>query len=250
MGGPWDRGPWDEANRPSRTDPRQPLGRLDKQIDWNAIQAAYEQYQRTWNRTYRFAEPWPADIKQQVDRLYRDDVEPLPGGMGCMQAAYQCLETIHPGQPKYEDDGRGSLREKVFDVSSKEKKFNSVDLMMEVLQREGRAGEPVSLTFDAKAGTWSPPAEAELLKMFEGTKQGVYFFGVSVHSGNHTVLLAVDNTPQADGKPHPRIFWLDQNTRGLTKDVTGGLGAELASHGTSPTKIWPLRPEQISRDAP
>lgn len=212
-----------------------------------AEERAIDEYlEEKWRRTYRFAEPWPADIRDKVHALYRDHVKRLPGGMGCMQAAYQCLETIHPDKPKYKDEGRDSLRERVYDISEKQKKYNSVDLMMDVLQRDGLAGEPLEVTFDGKA--WKPPAEAELLKMFDPARPGIYFFGISVAKGYHTVLLAVENTVGPDGKASQKIFWLDQKSKGLTNDVTGKLGAELDRYGKEPTRIWPLRPEQISRE--
>lgn len=242
--GPLDRlsdGQWRLRPRFQQRDPEQ-----------LAEERAVDEYlEEQWRRTYRFAEPWPADIRDKVHTLYRDHVERLPGGFGCMQAAYQCLETIHPDKPKYKDEGRGSLRERVYDVSEKEKKYNSVDLVMDVLQRDGQAGEPAVVTFDSKLKDTKPPAEAELLKMLDPTRPGIYFFGVSVAKGYHTVLLAVENTVGPDGKASQKIFWLDQNSKGLTNDVTGKLGAEFGKHGKNPeqpSRIWPLRPEQISRD--
>jgi hypothetical protein len=205
---------------------------------------------QAWMKTYRFAEPWPADIKAKVDALYKNDIKVVGAGMGCMLAAYKCLETIHPGQPKYDPKSaaRDSLLERVYDNSTE--KTRSVDKMMETLQKDGMAGEPVTVTFDAKAKTWSPSPEAEVLKMFDHKQEGVYFFGVSVSQGFHTVILAVDNTPQADGKPHPRVFWLDQASGGLNKDVTGAVGQHMLKSGTNASRIWPLRPEQVSRDTP
>ena len=221
-----------------------------------AEERAVDEYlMEQYKAIYRFAEPWPADIKQKVHDLYRNEVKTLEGGMGCMQAAYQCLETIHSGRPKYKDDGRESLREKVYDVSVNEKKFNSVDLMMETLQKDKLAGEPLVVTFDKKAKQWSPPPEAQVLSMFDSSRQGVYFFGVSVAKGEHTALVMVDNTPQADGRPSPRLYWLDQHTGGLDakSDVTGTLGTKLGEvwkDPARPNRIWPLRPEQMTRAQP
>jgi hypothetical protein len=202
-----------------------------------------------WKRTYRFAQPWGTAGRDEVDRVYRDEVDEPDNGMGCMAACYKGLEALYPDRPKYDNDpDRESLRKKVYDISVKEKKFNSVDLMMETLQKEGRAGEPLTVTWDAKAKAWNPPAEAELLRMFDHTQKGVYFYGLSVAKGNHTVLLAVDNTG-----PSPQVFWLDQHTRGLVKDVTGELGDKLGSVWKDPklpNHIWPLRPEQMSRATP
>ena len=212
-----------------------------------------------WLKTYRFAEPWPADIKDKLHALYKDKIDYINGYNGCMMAAYKCLETVHPGQPKYnpKDKDRSSLFERVYDTSVNDKKFNGVNLMMDTLRGDGMAGEPAVIKFDAKAKAFNPPPEAEVLKMFDHKQEGVYLFGVSVKGGNHTVILAVDNTPQPDGKPPPpRVFWLDQSTRGLTttNDVTGKFADRLTNFGArdpyNPTRIWPLRPEQTTKANP
>lgn len=198
------------------------------------------------NRMYRFAEPWPVSIKDDVHKLYRDSVAVLSGGMGCMQAAYQCLETIHKDQPKYADPGRESLREKVYDVSVKEKKYNNVELMMAELQKRGLAGEPLVVGYDAKAKGWEYDPEKELMKTFDAKKEGVYFYGVSVAKGEHTALLAVENVGGAQ-----KVYWLDQHSKGLdaTTEVTGTLGTKLGEvwkDPARPNRIWPLRPEQLT----
>jgi hypothetical protein len=201
-------------------------------------------------KPYRFAEPWPADIKDKIHKLYKNDVKVLSGGKGCMLAAYKCLETIHPGQPKRatkDDPGRDALMDRVFDNSTEATR--SVDKMMETLQKDGMAGEPLTVNF--KKGSWTPSPDEEVLKMFDHKQEGVYLFGVSVSKGFHTVILAVDNTPQPEGKPPgPRVYWLDQASGGLVKDVTGQVGQRMSRFGTNPSRIWPLRPEQISRNPP
>ena len=205
---------------------------------------------QAWLKSYRFAEPWPADIKDKLHKLYKNDVKVLPGGKGCMLAAYKCLETIHPNQPKratQDDAGRDALMDRVFDSTTEANR--SVDAMMAMLQKDGMAGEPV--TFNFKNGRYTPSPEEEVLKMFDPKQEGVYFYGVSVSKGFHTVILAVDNTPQPDGQPPPpRILWLDQGSKGMEKDVTGRLDRQLVQSGTNATKIWPLRPEQMTRANP
>jgi len=215
--------------------------------DTLAQQQATDEYLiAQYKAIYRFAEPWPASIKDDVHKLYRDSIAVLPDGMGCMQAAYQCLETIHPKQPKYADEGRESLREKVYDVSVKENKFNSVDLMMAELQKRNLAGEPLVVTFDKKAKDWDFDPEKEVLKMFDTKQEGVYFFGVSVAKGEHTALLAVENV---GGSQH--VYWLDQHSKGLdaSTEVTGRLGGKLGAvwkDPNRPNRIWPLRPEPLT----
>ena len=226
-----------------------PLYKSDEQADREVKRVMSEA--QAWTRTYRFAEPWPAEFKDKLHKLYEKDIKTLSGGMGCMEAAYKCLETVHPGRPKYDPKSteRDSLRHRVYDTSVNDKKFNGVDLMMETLQKDGLAGSPATVTWDAKANAFKPPPEEELLKMFDHKQEGVYLFGVSIKGGNHTAILAVDNTPQPEGKPPgPRILWLDQSAGGLKQDVTGTLADELKTHNAhdryNATRIWPLRPDR------
>ena len=201
-----------------------------------------------WKAVYRFAEPWGVDSRDEMHRVYRDEVEEPANGMGCMEACYKGLEVLYPDRPKYENDPkRESLRKKVYDISVGEKKFNSVDLVMDTLRAEGRAGDPLTVQWDRKAKAWDPPAEKELLTMFDPAQKGVYFFGLSVAKGNHTVLLSVDNTG-----PTPKVFWLDQHTRGV-KDVTGELDKKLGEvwkDPNLPNRVWPLKPVQMTKANP
>jgi hypothetical protein len=211
--------------------------------------ALYEYQLERWKAVYRFAEPWGIESRDEMHRVYRDEVEEPASGMGCMAACYKGLEVLYPDRPKYDNDPkRESLRKKVYDISVKDKKFNSVDLMMDTLRKEGRAGDPLTVQWDRKAKAWDPPAEKELLSMFDPTQKGVYFFGLSVAKGNHTVLLSVDNTG-----PTPKVFWLDQHTRGVVKDVTGELDKKLGAvwkDPNLPNRIWPLKPVQMSKADP
>ena len=52
-----------------------------------------------------------------------------------------------------------------------------------------------------------------------------YAFGLSLVDATHSVLLLVDFTGSAR-----RIYWLDQYTRGLTKEVTTTLDAEITAY--------------------
>src|SRR5262245_9807429 len=88
--------------------------------------ATYEHQMERWKAVYRFAEPWGTDRKDEIDRVYRDEVKEPANGMGCMEACYKGLEVLYPDRPKYENDPkRESLRKKVYDISVREKKFNS-----------------------------------------------------------------------------------------------------------------------------
>jgi hypothetical protein len=216
-------------------------------VEW--AKRVNEQVMEQWERTYRFAQPWGSSERDEIDRVYRDEVKEPANGMGCMAACYRGLEVLYADRPKYANDpDRESLQKKVWDIADSTGKFNNVDLMMETLRTEGRAGEPLTVTWDRKAKAWNPPPEEELMKMIDPAQKGVYFFGLSVAKGNHTVLLAVDNTADP-----PQVFWLDQHTRGLVKDVTGELGKKLGAHWRDPSlpnRIWPLRPVQMSTATP
>ena len=165
-----------------------------------AQQAADEALMAQYKAIYRFAEPWPASIKDEVHKLYRDTIKVLDGGMGCMQAAYQCLEQIHPKQPKYTDAGRESLRETVFDVAKTQNKYNNVELMMSELQKRGLAGEPLVVTFDKKAKDWDFDPEKELLKTFDPKQDAIE------NNGKAQILALLSKTQReswkkAQGKP-------------------------------------------------
>jgi hypothetical protein len=78
--------------------------------------------------------------------------------------------------------------------------------------------------------------------MTHSSVAGWYFFGFSLHAAYHSVILAVDKTDLAN----PRIYWMDQFSRGFSDDVSGKLPQKMKSfepsYGFSPTKLWQMMP--------
>jgi hypothetical protein len=78
-----------------------------------------------------------------------------------------------------------------------------------------------------------------------------YAFGLSLVDATHSVLLLVDFT--GSGR---RVYWLDQFSRGLSKEVTTTLDAEITTYTqnlwqrkldtkgirfSTPVRLWRLR---------
>lgn len=174
------------------------------------------------------------------------DVQPLHGGNargGCMNAVYEGLEVLY---------GLGNdFRREVYKASRAiEKKHgwpegaaNSVDLIMETLQKKGLAGE--GMQFRQKKGKWEPSVEKAILDKVPQNVPGWYYFGMSASGGFHSVMLAVDNTDQP-----PRIYWMDQFSEGCSArsssyvtdhpDVTNKLDEAISKVGNATTTVWPL----------
>jgi|GEM_PF-4313533 len=175
-----------------------------------------------------------------------EDVKPLHGTNargGCMNAVYEGLEVLF---------GLGDeFRREVYNRSRAiEKKHgweqgtaNSVDLIMETLQKKGLAGE--KMEFRHKKGQWEPSVEKAILDQVPSDVPGWYYFGMSASGGYHSVMLAVDNTNQP-----PRIYWMDQFSEGCHArssdyvtdhpDVTGKLDEAISQVGNATTTVWPL----------
>jgi hypothetical protein len=174
------------------------------------------------------------------------DVRPLHGGNargGCMNAVYEGLEVLY---------GLGDdFRREVYKASrAMEKKqglsegaANSVDLIMETLQKKGLAGE--EMQFWHKKGKWEPSVEKAILDKVPSNVPGWYFFGMSASGGYHSVMLAVDNTDQP-----PKIYWMDQFSEGCSArsssyvtdhpEVTNKLDEAISNIGNATTTVWPL----------
>src|SRR5262249_46458529 len=129
---------------------------------------------------------------------------------GCMNAVYEGLEVLY---------GLGDdFRREVYTTSRAIEKrhgwpegtANSVDLIMETLQKRGLAGEEVQ--FHHRKGKWEPSVEKAVLDKVPPNVPGWYYFGMSASGGYHSVMLAVDNTAQP-----PRIYWMDQFSEGCSK---------------------------------
>jgi hypothetical protein len=113
---------------------------------------------------------------------------------------------------------------------------------METLRTNGMAGNKITARYSSRKGVWEPAVEKIVLGMVDKNYLGWYFFGLSVSGGVHSVILVVDNS---DGLT-TKIYWMDQFSRGFTKNVTGKLDKELKdwepSYGYESTIVWPLIP--------
>lgn len=156
----------------------------------------------------------------------------------CMVAVYEGLGSL------YGDDYSDDLKQRVYSEARKVKKetgknTNTINRLMDTVQKDGKAGEKVKLQYKYKQN-WEPEPEATVLGMTSKTA-GWYFFGFSLHDAYHSVILAVDKTDVEDIK----LYWADQNASGL-QDVTGQLKEQMLSfepsYGYHHCYIWPLIP--------
>lgn len=170
---------------------------------------------------------------------YKKEVKPLPGG-GCMTAVYKGLEVLFSAE---ESTG---LRKQVYKDAKKimdktGEDTNSMTRIMETLEGQGKAGANVNIEYKARQKKWEPDPEQTVLSMVSTSLPGWYFFGLSLHGAYHSVMLAVDTTGGA-----PQIYWMDQFSRGFTKNVTGKLTNEMKdwkpSYGFATTRVWPILP--------
>ena len=116
---------------------------------------------------------------------------------------------------------------------------NTVEHILEKMRSDGRAGGKVTFEYKRRQKKWEPSVEETVLQMIDA-EPGWYFFGLSVSGGHHTVTLVVDNTEESA----PKIYWMDQNEKGFTNDVTGKLEKEIENSGTNDTRIWPMLPPE------
>lgn len=182
---------------------------------------------------------------QSVEEKYRVEVKPIPGG-GCMTAMYKGFEVIFSP-----DESKALLKQvyrdakKILDKTGRD--TNSVDRIMETLRSQGRAGSAKASRYDRRQNTWAPTVESQVMDLIVPSIPGWFFFGLSISGAYHTVTLAVDTTSGT-----PKVFWLDQFTRGFTKEVTGNLDAKMQeswlqpSYGFTTSKVWPIIPTPAS----
>ncbi len=110
---------------------------------------------------------------------------------------------------------------------------HSIESAMAQLVRSRRATGPLLVRFsDARgrrAGTLAPRTmQNSLLDAIASRTTGSgcwYAFGLSLLDGYHSVMLLVDHTGASR-----TIWWMDQFSRGLSRDVTTTLDAEVTSY--------------------
>ena len=135
----------------------------------------------------------------------------------------------------------------------------TIELAMRQLVRAGRATGPLRIDFTdrrgRRAGTLAPVALAssvlDAITARTADPGCWYAFGMSLMDGFHSVLLLVDRTG-----PTRRIYWMDQFSRGLDREVTTTLDAEITTYTqnawagvlrdkgkrfNTPVRLWRLR---------
>jgi hypothetical protein len=175
-----------------------------------------------------------------VATKYEKEVRPLPGG-GCMTAVYKGLEAIYT--PQTSTDIKTQVQTDAARILAQTgRDTNHVDRIMETVRSRGLAGPVTVVRYDQRRRAWVPTVEKTILGLVSADYPGWYFFGLSVSGAYHSVIIAVDNS---QGGP-PQVFWLDQFTKGFTKNVTGRLDAAMReyepSYGYAESKVWPLLP--------
>ena len=106
----------------------------------------------------------------------------------------------------------------------------TIEKAMQQLRRKGYAVGPARMNFFDRrmrtAGTLKPErlkASVRDRVLADSKKEGCWFaFGLSIMDGYHSVLLLVDRST-AEAK----VYWLDQFSAGLNRDVTDSLDQEL-----------------------
>jgi hypothetical protein len=146
-----------------------------------------------------------------------------------------------------------SLRKEVYKTSLKAGKYNSVDLVMELLMEKGKAGAP--WVFQSKGGKYTcerpdkfkgKGIEESMIESVKILIEGWFFFGVSASQGYHSLVIALEKKNSG-----VRVLWLDQFTRAFDKlrshayktaspVVTNTLDNTLLKIGKNKTRVWPL----------
>jgi hypothetical protein len=181
-----------------------------------------------------------AQTAKAFEEKYRNDVKPLPGG-GCMTAMYKGLEVLYSPATSKEVQREVYLGARRVDPEAR--RNNDVDHIMEGLRSRSLADAGERFKYVRQDKKWTGLEEGVVGKV-SGEKPGWYFFGLSVSGAYHSVILAVDRTkPGAE----PRVYWMDQYSRGFEKDVTGRLDEKLRSYvpksGYAASVLWALKPD-------
>ncbi|HLL64837.1 MAG TPA: DUF4157 domain-containing protein [Micromonosporaceae bacterium] len=175
-----------------------------------------------------------------VAAKYRNEVRPLPGG-GCMTAVYKGLEALYT--PQTSTEIRTTVQADAARILAQTRRdTNHVDRIMETVRARGLAGPVNPVRYDRRQGAWVPTVERTVLNLVRADYPGWYFFGLSVSGAYHSVIVAVDNSSGGA----PQVYWLDQYSKGFTKNVTGKLDATMKtyepSYGYTDSKVWALLP--------
>ena len=178
---------------------------------------------------------------EKVAQTYKKEVRPDMSGH-CMGAVYKGAEALY--SPKASADIKAQVIADSNKILKETKRdTNDVDRIMETLRQHSIASERVPVRYSSHHKAWEPSVEKTMLNMVSPDYPGWYFFGLSVSGGYHSVILAVDNS-----EGQPRIYWMDQFSKGFTNEVTGKLDKEMKvswlepSYGFTDSTVWPLIP--------
>lgn len=215
--------------------------------------AAKELPRNAWLRTFSDA------AARKAETLYANKVDPDKGaGGGCMWAMYDgALAAL------YGAEWAERFRKEVYRTSLEPGNMNNVDLVMELLEEKGKAGDPWRFAFSGGKWRCQDPSryqgkniEEAMLESLKGMNPGWFFFGVSVADGLHSLIVAVEY-----GIREQKVFWLDQFTKSFehprrktywglnTSDVTKKLDSGISRLGAiarerfgdeGETQVWPL----------
>jgi hypothetical protein len=186
-------------------------------------------------------------------------------GMGCMEACYGVLailftekvskellnEVIRRAFAKAEARAKrepDKLKEEMAEAKAADPKLTDKAARKEVIERWASPHNTSDHLYRlmgergmAEAKVNSPNAKAEeTIRGMTGDLPGLFLFGLAVND-NHTVTLAVERA--ADGSQ--RMYWLDQNQPGLSREIEAGqLGTALqrVQGFTTSTNIYPFLP--------
>lgn len=197
-------------------------------------------------------DPWRSFGKEAATRVetqYDTKVNPSKGtDGGCMWALYDGALSGLYGATWSE-----TLRKEVYKTSQKPGKSNSVDLVMDILQEKGKAGNPWAFRFRGRKWQCQEPdrytgkgVEEAMIESIKILFPSWFFFGVSVSGGYHSLIVAIQKKEAGS-----TVYWLDQFTRAFDKsrrrsyatasvDVTNRLDQTITKVGTNPTQVWPL----------
>ena len=209
------------------------------------------------------ARPFATGFMDEIDKKFRPVKR--PDGTGCMQACYGVLAILYT-----ENVSKELLAEVLKRATDEAKAFAKANpKKMKAKMAELQAANPMLTDEDAEQLVMkklisnnntsdhlyrlmgekgmaekvvnAPNAKAEeAIHGMTGDVPGLFFFGLAVND-NHTVTLAVERA--ADGSQ--RMYWLDQNQPGLSREIKGGeLGTALqrVKGFTTSTNIYPLLP--------
>ncbi len=185
---------------------------------------------------------------RQFDRPTRQDVKlayDTQKGNHCMTAAYMGIEQLYgPGTRKATET---IVAEK--DAADRAN-LNHIITMMKTMRELGHAGAPTSITFNKKTRKFDKDPEKEIADTVRSYgKLGFYFFGLSVMSGYHSIIIAAvlrsDDTVV--------IYLLDQSRKSTKENVAGEFKSYLERtvekilkknprYSPLRTDFWPLYP--------